>query len=137
RARSRPHDDLAEHFPILEETEGLVHLLERELAIDDGGELPRADHGDEGVEVLAHPAVRAEDLQLEGPDVAEVLLGVEAGGGAASQHLAAAVENAQRRHPGVAPREFTPTAPPPPELPPVRLAQTPLDPPPQTPPPAL
>src|SRR5262249_38625484 len=38
-------------------------------------------------------------------DRAELFLGIEAGGGAAGQYLAAAVEHAQRRHPSVATRE--------------------------------
>ena len=59
-----------------------------------GVELPLLDQREQRVEVLAHPAVRAEDLELEGPDEAQVLLRIEAGGGAAGQHLAPAMQDA-------------------------------------------
>jgi non-ribosomal peptide synthetase component E (peptide arylation enzyme) len=44
---------------------------------------------EQGRPVLARPTVRAEDLQLEGPDVADVLGRVIGGGGAAGQQHAA------------------------------------------------
>ena len=49
-----------------------------------------------------HEAVRSQHLDLERPDVAQVFLGIEAGGRAAGEHLAAAMHGPERRHPGVA-----------------------------------
>jgi non-ribosomal peptide synthetase component E (peptide arylation enzyme) len=49
----------------------------------------RAGSVEQGRQVLARPAVRAEDLQLEGPNVADVLGRVIGGGGAAGQQHAA------------------------------------------------
>src|SRR5262249_29683234 len=53
-------------------------------------------------QIIVIKAVRADDLELEGPDVAQILFGVVARGSAADQKLAAALEAAQRRLPGVA-----------------------------------
>src|SRR5262249_12345558 len=43
-----------------------------------------------------------DDFQLEAPHVAQILLRIVAGGGAAYQQLATALEAAERGHPGVA-----------------------------------
>ena len=79
-----------------------MHLRERQLLVDDRLEPALLDQGEELHQVLAHEAVRAEHLDLEGPDVAQVFLRIEAGGGTASEHLAAAMHDLERRHPGVA-----------------------------------
>src|SRR5262249_60033078 len=44
---------------------------------------------------------RADDIELEAPPLAQTLLGIVAGGGAADQKFAAALEAAQGRVPGV------------------------------------
>ena len=67
-----------------------------------GWSLPPSTKAKERLDVLAHPAVRAQDLQLVGPDVADVGLGVEAGGGAAGEEAPAAAEALERRDPRVA-----------------------------------
>ena len=85
---SRRDDDFADYLAILDEAQGLAGLGERQDAIDDRVELVAVDQSKERLDVLAHPAVRAQDLQLIGPDVADVGLGVEAGGGAAGEEAA-------------------------------------------------
>src|SRR5438874_208045 len=91
--RSWPHDDLAHDLAIFQEAEGLVHLFERQLAVDDGQELPSLYERQERGEILAHPAVRPQDSELERPDEAQVLLGIKTGGGPAGEHLALPVQH--------------------------------------------
>src|ERR1700730_10463543 len=122
-SRSRSHDDLAEHFAVLEEAKGLVDVLQGQLAIDDRLELALLDQAQQGEEILAYPAVRAQHSQLEGPDEAKVFLGIEAGGGPAGEHLALTVQHPQRGHPRVAAREVDDHVHAPRELSPVRLAE--------------
>src|SRR5690349_11799065 len=52
--------------------------------------------------VLRRPAIAADDVELERPDVAEVSLGVVAGGGAAGQQAALQLEGAEALGPGLA-----------------------------------
>src|SRR4030095_4934769 len=92
---------LAEDLALLDQSECLVHFRERQRLVHDRPELPLADELEERAEVLAHEAVRSQHLDLEGPDVAQVFLRVEARGRAAGEHLAATVHRPERGHPGV------------------------------------
>src|SRR5207245_1213632 len=67
-------------------------LLERDRQLAKGPhrvdyrlETPRSYHLEELGMILNRPAVRADDVELEGPDVADVGLRIVAGGGAAGQ----------------------------------------------------
>src|SRR6516164_3059509 len=76
---------LAEHNSILQQSESLVHLWQRQGAIDDWLEFPRADEIQQRSQILTHPAIGTEDIELERPDVAQILYGIETGGGPARQ----------------------------------------------------
>src|SRR5262245_37772269 len=79
------YDHLAEHNPILKQSESLVRLWQRQFAIDDRLELARADEVQERGQILAHPTIGAEDIELKRPDVAQILFGIETGGSPAGQ----------------------------------------------------
>ena len=64
-------------------------LLKRQRGVDQALELALLHHLEQLDDVLARPAVGAQDLQLEGPDEADVLLRIEAGRGAAGQQAPA------------------------------------------------
>src|ERR1051325_8559504 len=79
----RLQHSLAKHLALFDEPESFVHFGERQLLVDDRLKLPLLDESQQLLEILAHEAVGAEHLDLEGPDVAQVFLRIEAGGGAA------------------------------------------------------
>src|ERR1700716_2636303 len=105
RASWRDHD-LADDLAILDETEPLARLLQRQHLVDDRPHLPLCDELHQRLQIVVVEAVRAEDFELEAPDVAQVLLRVVPRSRAADQELAAALEAAQRRMPGVAAGEI-------------------------------
>src|SRR5258708_39129724 len=102
---SRRHDDLAEHLAILDQAQALGGLVERQHLVDHRLHLALGDERHQPLEIVVIEAVGADDLQLESPHVTKVLLGIVAGGRAAYEQLAAALEAAQRRLPGIAARE--------------------------------
>src|SRR6185295_1958198 len=81
------------------------------------------DHAQQRGQVVRRPAIRAEDLQLERPDVADVLARIEAGRGPAGEQAPAPAQATERRHPGVAAREVDDDIHPALEFPPARLAE--------------
>src|SRR6266568_428739 len=74
---------------------------QRQLAVDDGLELARADQVQQRGQVISHPAIGAADVELEGPDETQVLLGIEAGGGPASQDSTLPAQRLEGGYPGV------------------------------------
>src|SRR5262245_22475450 len=99
---SRRHHHLADHLAILDEAEAFARLFEGKHLVDHRLYLPLLDHGHQPGQIVVVEAVRAFDLDLEAPDVAQVLLRVVARGRPAHQELAAALDTAQRRQPRVA-----------------------------------
>src|SRR5262249_14845043 len=102
---SRRDDDLSEHLAILDQAQALGGLFERQHFVDHRLHLALRDKLHQPLEIVVIEAVGADDLQLEGPDITQVLLRIVAGCRAAYEQLAAALEAAQRRLPGVAARE--------------------------------
>src|SRR5258705_5805150 len=98
----RSDHDLADDLAILDEAQALARLLERQDLVDHRLHLAFGDELHQCLQALVVEAVGADDLQLEAPDVAQVLFRVVPGGGAADQELAAALEAAQRGMPSVA-----------------------------------
>src|SRR5215831_11387108 len=76
---------LAKHNAILQQSESLVRLWQRQCAIDDWLEFTRADEVQQRGQILTHPTIGTEDIELERPDVAQILFGIESGGGPACQ----------------------------------------------------
>src|SRR5215472_6799408 len=105
RALRRDHD-LADHLAVLDQPQAFLCLIEREHPVDHRLDLARRDEVHQALEIVVIEAVRANDLELEAPHIAQILLGVVAGGRAADQELAAALEAAQRGMPGVAAGEI-------------------------------
>src|SRR5581483_3890614 len=75
-----------------------VHRVDDRL---DGAALHR---GQQRLEILARPAVGADDVDLATPDVADVGPGIEAGGGPAGEQPPVPGQRAQARYPRVAAR---------------------------------
>src|SRR6266566_2280551 len=96
------HHHFADHFAVADQAQALGGLFEREHLLDQRAHLALRDHVHQRRQILVVEAVRADDLQLEAPHVAQIFLRVVAGGGAAHEQLAAALEAAQRRMPRVA-----------------------------------
>ena len=78
-------DNLSNHLPVGQKPDALARFAQRQHPIDDRAQPPLVDHAEQRREVVGRPAVGAEDLQLERPDVADILARVEAGGGAAGE----------------------------------------------------
>src|ERR1700722_11336328 len=100
------HDDLADDFTVLDETQTFRRLIEGQNLIDDRLEFLLNDHLHEVGQVFLIEAVRADHLQFEAPYIAQILLRIMSRGGAAYQQASASLEAAQRRHPGVATGEI-------------------------------
>src|SRR5712671_314877 len=101
RVTSRRHHHLADDLAILDQPQALTRLLERQHLVDHRLHLALLDQVHQALEVLVVEAVRADDLELEAPHITQVLFRVVAGGRPAHQQLAAALEAAQRRIPGL------------------------------------
>src|SRR5262245_17516034 len=99
---SRSDNDLPEDLAVLDQPEPLGRFFERQHVVYDRLHAAFPDQAHQRLQVVVVEAVRADDLQLEAPDVAQVFLRVVARGRAANEHLAAALHAAQRRRPGVA-----------------------------------
>src|SRR5262252_4227428 len=82
---SRRHHHLADHLAILDQPQALARLTERQHLVDHRLHLALLDQIHQAFQVLVVEAVRADDLELEAPDVAQVLLRVIAGGRAAHE----------------------------------------------------
>ena len=101
----RCDNNLPEDFPVFDHAQALNGTLEREYLIDDrfhGGIL---DELHQRLQIVIVEAVRAGDLQLEAPDVAQILLRIEPCGRAANQNFAASLHAFKRRLPCVPTRE--------------------------------
>src|SRR5712691_12937779 len=99
---SRRDHDLADDLAVLDQPQPLARLIERQHLVDHRLELAVGDEPHQRLEIVVVETVLSYDLELEAPDVAQVLLRVVTGGGAADHELAAALEAAQRRLPAVA-----------------------------------
>src|SRR5207244_4645596 len=97
-------DDLAEDLAVFHHAHGLAGLGEREDAVDDRLDAAALHLDQQRFQILPRPAVGADDVHLAAPDVADVGLRVEAGGGPAGQQAAVPGQRAEARHPGVAAR---------------------------------
>src|SRR6266576_84700 len=84
---SRRDHDLANDLAVLDQTHALARLFERQHLVDHRLDLAGTDEVHQPLEVVVVEAVRANDLEFEAPDVAQVLLRVIAGGGAADEQL--------------------------------------------------
>src|SRR5215471_19718434 len=91
---SRCDNHLPDHLAVLDQPQALARLTERQHLVDHRLHLALLDQIHQAFQVLVVEAVRADDLELEAPDVAQVLLRVIAGGRAAHEQLAAALEAA-------------------------------------------
>src|SRR5437867_3409376 len=89
------------HLAVLDQPQPLAGLIERQHLVDHWLHLALLDQIHQALQVLVVEAVRADDLELEAPDVAQIFLRIIAGGRAANEKLATALEAAQRRMPGV------------------------------------
>src|SRR6056297_3870465 len=94
--------DLAHDLAVTDQAKAFGGPFQRNDLVDHGLERALLDHVHQGREVVVVEAVRANDLELEAPDIAQVLLRVMAGGRAAGQDRAAALHAFERGHPGVA-----------------------------------
>src|SRR5262245_29644812 len=100
-AVSGSDNHLPDHLAVLDQPQSFARLTERQHLVDHRLHLALLDQIHQALQVLVIEAVRADDLELEAPDVAQILLRVVAGGRAANEQLAAALEAAQRRMPGI------------------------------------
>src|SRR5271166_4137831 len=100
-ANSRHDHDLADDLAVLNQPQSLPRRFERQHLVDHRTYLVLRDELHQRLQVLVIEAVGADDLELEAPDIAQILLRVVAGGRAADEQLAAAFETAQRRVPRV------------------------------------
>src|SRR5205085_11000496 len=105
-ANSRRDHDLADDGAVLDQAQPFARLLERQHLVDHRLHSAAADQLHQPLEIVVVEAVRADDLELEAPHVAQILFWIVAGGGAADEQLAASLEAAQRWHPGVAAGEI-------------------------------
>src|SRR5258708_6217289 len=96
------HDDLAENGAIFQQSDGLVGVFQGHLPVDDRRELAGAEEIQQRRQIFSHPAIGASDVELEGPDEAQILLGVVPGGCAAGQDPSLPVQRLERGYPGVA-----------------------------------
>src|SRR5207245_9340712 len=69
---SRCDNHLADHLTILDQTQPLARLLERQHLVDHWLHLALLDQLHQTLQVLVVEAVRADDLELEAPHVAQV-----------------------------------------------------------------
>src|SRR3954469_23187987 len=88
---------LSEYCALFEQIKCSVDVSQRKRAVDHGLQLAALHEFEQLLDVLAHPAVGAQYLQLVSPDVTDVFLRVKAGRGAAGKELALPVQDAQRR----------------------------------------
>src|SRR5262249_22977437 len=95
-------DYLPEYLAILDQPHALRGVLQRQHLVDDRLQLTLRDEPHKRLEVVVVEAVGTEHLQLEGQDVAQVLLRIVTGGRAADEYPAAALDAAERGLPGVA-----------------------------------
>src|SRR5260370_22908780 len=100
--RSWDEHGLAEDLALHQLAEGISDLGERPLAMDDRL-YPAVRHAAQQFsQVVVGPGVAADDVELEGPDVANVGLRVVARGGAAGQQPAVPLQGAEAFGPGIA-----------------------------------
>src|SRR5688572_30640881 len=105
-AGSRTDHYLAEYLPLFDHFESAPRVLERQHLVDDRFDLSLLDQIHQRAQVFVVETVGADNLQLEAPDITQVFLRIEAGGCAANQDPAAALDAFERRHPGIAAGEI-------------------------------
>src|SRR3954465_6392254 len=85
--RSRRHRHLAKNLAVLDEAKPFGRLLERQHLVDHRLYLALLDQFHQGGEIVVIEAVRALDIDLETPNVAQILLWIVARGRAANEQL--------------------------------------------------
>src|SRR5213078_3424296 len=100
------HHDLADNLALRDQPQAFPRLIERQHLVDHRAYLALRNELHQGLEIVVVEAVGAHYVELEAPDVAQILLRVVAGRRTAHQELAAALEATQRWMPGISSGEI-------------------------------